>query len=341
MTKDKMLEAVVDAVERTMRPNARVERRARVRDHATGTGREVDVLLHYDEGGERISVGVECRNHKRKVGVAYIEQIATKKADLRLSRFHVVSASGFTSGAISKARAHKVVLSTLSAVEAGGWSLWPLKMKFYDTERRLGVLQLTFEIGHVGCQEPEGFISIKDEYKNKRNVRIYSSGDEQGQSIGDLLAEAYSGRFHVSVGESRVVDARLKLRGSQMYVDHAGTERPICAIHTRIDLSEVQVERRLEVFGYIHETDGRLRAQCGVAKLLNGALVTAVADGKEMRLVLEPPHGAPMAEVDVTLTFQDETGATVDSAMARLARKEDGAFPHVVLRQRKLPSEQQ
>ncbi len=91
---------------------------------SSGVRREIDVLIEEEQRGHPLRTMVECRNHKRKVGIGYIEQLVTKRDDLQCQCVHVVSRAGFTAGAVAKAKLHGVFLSTLSETEDPLWAQW-------------------------------------------------------------------------------------------------------------------------------------------------------------------------------------------------------------------------
>ncbi|MBO2450750.1 restriction endonuclease [Actinomadura barringtoniae] len=79
----------------------------------TGAGpREVDVLITSRVGNGEVRIGVECRDHQKTPDVAWVEQVRAKQLDLELDRMVLVSSSGFTSGAVAKARYYNIELVT-------------------------------------------------------------------------------------------------------------------------------------------------------------------------------------------------------------------------------------
>ncbi|MFB9207226.1 restriction endonuclease [Nonomuraea spiralis] len=80
----------------------------------TGAGlREVDVLItSRARDGRQVRIGVECRDHAQKPDITWVEQVVTKQADLELDQMVMVSSSGFTAGAVAKARYYGIELVT-------------------------------------------------------------------------------------------------------------------------------------------------------------------------------------------------------------------------------------
>src|SRR2546421_467056 len=87
-----------------------------VPDVAAEKDRDVDitVTLREDGGVVRAFKGYEVKREKRPLDVADVEQLCIKFIDMpTVTHLAIVSASGFTDGAIKKATAHKVQLLAL------------------------------------------------------------------------------------------------------------------------------------------------------------------------------------------------------------------------------------
>jgi hypothetical protein len=82
--------------------------------------RQVDISIRDQQ---RLTI-VECRLHQRKQDVKWIEELYGRKVSLNAESIIGVSASGFTSGAIEKARRLGIFLRSLSELtneEIAGW----------------------------------------------------------------------------------------------------------------------------------------------------------------------------------------------------------------------------
>lgn len=91
---------------------------AKIFDKAAEEEREVDVLIEYKENGILRRIGIECRDRKRNQDVTWIEQVLQKKEDLELDYYIATVSSGFTKGAINKARYHGVILEKVEALNS-------------------------------------------------------------------------------------------------------------------------------------------------------------------------------------------------------------------------------
>ncbi|GMT42945.1 MAG: hypothetical protein IEMM0002_1356 [bacterium] len=89
-------------------------------DNPTQT-RQIDVLIRKDN----LLDLVECRIHKEKQDVKWIEELIGRRISLNADAVIAVSARGFTSGAIKKAASYGIILNdllSLSKEEIKSWS---------------------------------------------------------------------------------------------------------------------------------------------------------------------------------------------------------------------------
>lgn len=106
--------------------------------------RQIDISIK----NENKVTHIECRIHRKPQDVKWIEELIGRKVSLEVDSMVGVSASGFTKGAIKKAKAKGIILRTLSEItieEAESWGekteievLWlafnHLKMNFFFPE---------------------------------------------------------------------------------------------------------------------------------------------------------------------------------------------------------------
>lgn len=79
--------------------------------------REVDVSLRHNIDSSEILTAIECRYRKRKQGIEWIEQIATKRDDIGANNAIAVSSKGFSNGARKKAYGKNIELRTLGEID--------------------------------------------------------------------------------------------------------------------------------------------------------------------------------------------------------------------------------
>jgi hypothetical protein len=79
-----------------------------LKDSLTGQNREVDVVAQSIIQGYSHVLSIECRDHKRKADVTWVDCMATKHQFLPTTKLVLWSRSGFFSNAVDKARALKI-----------------------------------------------------------------------------------------------------------------------------------------------------------------------------------------------------------------------------------------
>jgi hypothetical protein len=94
--------------------------------------------------GETYRTVIECRDHMRKVGEAYVEQIAQRSLDIGRPITHIVSRTGFTSDAVAKAQAHGIYLSSITDLKSNGWPSWVMDATIAERRRFASVIELGF-----------------------------------------------------------------------------------------------------------------------------------------------------------------------------------------------------
>src|SRR5271156_1613885 len=88
--------------------NAVVEESKMLTDLVSGEQREVDIYAEGTLAGHTVNIGIECRDHQRKQGVEWVEQMRTKHERLPTNLLILVSSSGFTDSAIAKANTYGI-----------------------------------------------------------------------------------------------------------------------------------------------------------------------------------------------------------------------------------------
>lgn len=138
----KQLQELVRRIEVELAAGCEIRSPDHLPDRSTGRLREVDVSIRSEVGSQPLLIIEECRDHRRKVGPDYVEQIATKRDDVRASKAVIVSTAGFTKGARTKAEHHGIGLMTMKEALAEEWASW---LAFTTLELR----KLSFTIHHA------------------------------------------------------------------------------------------------------------------------------------------------------------------------------------------------
>jgi hypothetical protein len=91
-------------------------------DVKTGQLREIDIVIDAEIGGRPIAIAVECRSHKRKQSVGWIEELRGKYIDIpEINKVVVVSKSGFHKPALIKAKQFGWEALTLNEAKDLDW----------------------------------------------------------------------------------------------------------------------------------------------------------------------------------------------------------------------------
>jgi len=98
----------------------------------TTQARQIDITIRRDN----LFTIVECRIHKKKQNVKWIEELIGRRTSLKADTIIAVSASGFTNGAVSKAKAYGIILRDMFSLSGEEIKQWgkktTIKLIFYQ-----------------------------------------------------------------------------------------------------------------------------------------------------------------------------------------------------------------
>jgi len=96
----------------------------------TGAVRELDILItHRQDASKKILV--ECRDHKRKQNVQWIDELEGKAQRLNFSKVIAVSSSGFTKPTIAEASERGIETLHLREAEELDWRKWKFGLETF------------------------------------------------------------------------------------------------------------------------------------------------------------------------------------------------------------------
>ena len=104
-------------------PEYQIEESILEKNPRTGVVREIDIRIK-NNINPNSNVIIECRNHKRKQDVQWIDEVDGKARSLGYSNVIVISASGFSKGAIDEARDRGIEALHLKKAEEVDWCKW-------------------------------------------------------------------------------------------------------------------------------------------------------------------------------------------------------------------------
>ena len=111
MKKGRYYEQKTATIVQKHNPQAQVLQGVRIVGKLSKISREVDVQLV--SPGDYDQIIFECKDHKAKVDIEYVEALHTKLTDLGAKKSAIVSNSGFTKGAVNIAKALNIDLLSL------------------------------------------------------------------------------------------------------------------------------------------------------------------------------------------------------------------------------------
>ena len=101
--------------------DVQVTESAMVPDLVNAVEREIDVLIEGTVGDHTVSIGVECRDRKKKGDVTWIDEIIGKYQHLPIHKRVAVSKIGFTKTAVAKADKHNIQTLTFENALKNDW----------------------------------------------------------------------------------------------------------------------------------------------------------------------------------------------------------------------------
>jgi|GEM_PF-3449195 len=123
-TNGKSLEKLVEVLEKMDMKDAEIKIRDKIFDKVAKELREVDLSVKFRKGTHDFLIIFECRDRGRKNGPDWIEHILQKTRDLGSNKVIAVSSSGFTKGAIEKAKHYDIILRTIEEISSNDIFDW-------------------------------------------------------------------------------------------------------------------------------------------------------------------------------------------------------------------------
>ncbi len=157
--------------------------------------RQIDITVRKDNF---LNI-IECRFHKTKQDVKWIEELIGRRCSLAANNVIGVSSNGFTSGAIKKANRYGVMLYDLKELSNEDIKSWARHIKlsifFYKYENF--TVDLFFDIKDL---EKINTDSLKNDFENYYGLRsIFSAPNELIDSKNLLLPENRDKKVNFSV----------------------------------------------------------------------------------------------------------------------------------------------
>lgn len=160
--------------------------------------RQIDISIERDSA----LTHVECRLHKERQDVQWIEELIGRKISLQAVSVIAVSSSGFTQGAVKKAKRHGIVLRDLAQLtedEIRNWGCTVAMRAYYYEYKNLN-LTLMFRVESLPKLDT---VELADELKTYPGRQSLFNASAEELDRLNLLTETEDGKH---------VDFRLGLR---------------------------------------------------------------------------------------------------------------------------------
>jgi Restriction endonuclease len=288
-----LFQEVVAIIHRHMAEDATVEESAMLEDRVTGEQREVDVVIRGRAAGHDVAVVVEAAGRGRPATVEWVEQMIGKHANLPTDKLVLVSQSGFTAQARTRAETAGAVVLAPSDLEEGDpalvvvnrlRSLWPKLVSL--TPERIGL-----SVGRIGDEEPyeapPSAASIPVLLDDGREVgtledvvqaQIGANWDKVAEQIGLRdIADDVDAFFHLEIGTPWTVEVEGEER--QAFVRaRSGPGRDIRPIDKVIVLGKAAI--RVNEIPLAHRRLGEIRYAVGEGKVGDQDALVVATEGE-------------------------------------------------------------
>ena len=178
------------------------------------SNRELDITLRKSIGSTEILVMIECRDRpsSESEGVEWLEQIATKRADVGASKAVVVSSTSFTSGAKETAKAYDIDLRSFEEVNKDDIELW-FEMKqvsIFQNKFKIIFVNVHFINKTDNIQLTSSKIDLNDKFLKREDNVLLSITDVLNMNIETIYKDITSiktqKKLHVNFDKPISVD---------------------------------------------------------------------------------------------------------------------------------------
>jgi hypothetical protein len=174
-------ERIVTRIQEGLDPGSEVTT-GHLLDRMTGEQRQIDVIVRGKVGGRAITVMIECRDHKKPVDVKYLDEVVTKRNDVRADKAVIVSAAGFTEAAKKKAEAYGIDLLTLRDVPVESCLYWLGVPALTSQEYRADIPSVYFDTGNPETKTEDLYWDAYTNDEGKLNCSAPVLTDDHGET---------------------------------------------------------------------------------------------------------------------------------------------------------------
>jgi hypothetical protein len=187
------LEKLVQRIQKGLAPKADVLHNVRLQGRNSGVMRQIDVLVQERIGQFDIKIVIDCKAKKRPVDVKGVEEFYGLIDDVAANKGVLVSPSGFTNSAKTRASKLEIDLYSPFDTDAHKWQVNPLIGAVCDFR----IASISFGIR---VSSPVPFRIFPDFFSK---CEVYSSaGDKLGTCYKKIVARWNNGEFVDLIGRS-------------------------------------------------------------------------------------------------------------------------------------------
>lgn len=117
-------ESLVAHVQSTLAPQSKIGRNEKILGKRSKTVREIDITVRQNVGQYNIFVAIDCKDHKRPVDLKEVEEFIGLVKDVGANKGAIVSASGFTQAARTRATDAGIDIYRLVDAEKHDWQCY-------------------------------------------------------------------------------------------------------------------------------------------------------------------------------------------------------------------------
>lgn len=117
-------ERLIARIQKSVHDRAEIGVNEKLKDIDTGRFRQIDITIRLSDGPTQFLGIVEVRDRSRPIGVRYVEEIFGKQRSVRADAAFLVSKSGFTKTAITKAKQLAIRALSYEEAQSADWSNW-------------------------------------------------------------------------------------------------------------------------------------------------------------------------------------------------------------------------
>ena len=278
----KRFEDLVAHIQGTLAPGAIVERNVKMKGRS-GLERQIDICVRMKAGQFELFVVIDCKDYNRKVNVKDVEAVMGLCQDVGANQSAIVTARGFSDGAMKRARDAKMNLYTLLDAEKHEWQTL-VTIPILVEVRGLESVSFTFSSSGDGP-----FRMFVPEPEEMLGMELFGPDGSPRGTLGTLLHEKWqSDELPMELGEHPAVritstDAHVRTDGSLFRADVSAAIRVEHKLYVQqVPLSEIQ--------GFKDELTGRLHTNRMVTEriTLDDVLTTWTQVASAESLAVEP-----------------------------------------------------